>query len=86
MVSQIEISLNRLNEAVALMETAVTRRAQERKAEKGKKKSAQPDLFSAPPVAANAAPRNVVNIDPVMLARKLDGTIEKMEQILRGGR
>lgn len=43
-------------------------------------KTAQPDLFGAP--AKSQAPGTVVNFDRSALAKKLDMTIAKVEQLL----
>ena len=62
-------ALQNLDQAIDRAEGIVTKRA------KAPKPSAQPDLFSQPPA-------NVVGFDRKALARKLDITIAKVEQLL----
>ena len=68
MSAAIKKALNNLDKAIDRMETGITKRPVKAKA------APQPDLFSAS--------SNVVGFDRNALAKKLDMTIAKVEQLL----
>lgn len=76
MSAAIKKALSNLDKAIDRMETGMTSVS---KRPKNSKASAQPDLFSAP---APAASSNVIGFDRNALAKKLDMTIAKVEQLL----
>jgi hypothetical protein len=76
MSAAIKKALSNLDKAIDRMETGVTGVA---KRPKNAKASAQPDLFAAP---APASSTNVIGFDRNALAKKLDMTIAKVEQLL----
>lgn len=74
MTAAIKTSLSRLDQAVGQLESAVV--STEKKA-----KAPQTDLFG---VAAGSQKASVANdVDPKVLANRLDNAISKVEQILR---
>jgi hypothetical protein len=76
--SAIKKALNNLDQAIDRIEGSVAKKAKApRQAANG-----QPDLFTAPRTGPVA---NVVGFDRNALARKLDMTIAKVEQLLSEG-
>jgi hypothetical protein len=73
-VSSIQQALGHLFDSLERLETTAVR--QEQKPARGRKLEQQ-DLFSG--IASAFA------VDPALVARKLDGAIEKIEKILREG-
>lgn len=72
----IKRALTDLDKAIDRMELSLAKRPKA-------SKSGQPDLFSAPAAAnAPATTANVIGFDRNALARKLDMTIAKVEQLL----
>jgi hypothetical protein len=70
----IKKALTNLDKAIDKMEVNLTKRPV-------KAKSGQPDLFAIPQ-SVNQPPANVIGFDRNALARKLDMTIAKVEQLL----
>lgn len=87
-MSDIKTALGRLDEAIANMEAAArhTQGKFQKVQQKLAAQSPQRDLFAVAG-AANGTTGQVdyVSFDPMMLARKLDMAIEKVEQVLREG-
>jgi len=78
----IRTSLNKLNNAVHKLETAIeTRKAAVAKKPAG---AGQNDLFSA--MTSNQSPTNMNPMNVRMLASRLDTAIEQVETILKEGR
>ena len=77
MSAAIKKALSNLDKAIDRMEGNIGNISKRPKASK----SAQPDLFSAPAPAA-ASSSNVVGFDRNALAKKLDMTIARVEQLL----
>lgn len=77
MSAAIKKALSNLDKAIDRMEGNIGNIAKRPRA----RATAQPDLFSAPPPAA-ATSSNVVGFDRNALARKLDMTIARVEQLL----
>lgn len=85
MSAAIRTSLNKLNNAVQKLETAVeTRKAAGFTAPKKGAAAGQNDLFSA--MTANQSPTNMNPMNVRMLAQRLDNAIEQVETILKEGR
>ena len=74
-MSAIMNALNSLDAAVAKVETAASR-----KSKSAKGRAAQPDLFAAPRAAGTVS--TGLGFDRNMLAKKLDMTIARVEQLL----
>lgn len=79
MSSAIKDALDNVMNAVDNVEAALIRH------QKKPKKTAQPDLFSQPPMPAGPVSGSVLNFSRDALARKLDMTIAKVEQLLGEG-
>ena len=73
----IKNALGNLDKAIDRAEAAMLKRAKTPRANNG-----QPDLFTAPAPANAPAASNVVGFDRGALARKLDMTIARVEQLL----
>lgn len=86
MSATIRTSLNKLNNAVHKLESAIeTRKAAVAAAPKKAAGAAgQNDLFSA--VTASQQPTNMNPMNVRMLAKRLDNAIEQVETILKEGR
>lgn len=86
MSAAIRTSLNKLNNAVHKLESAIeTRKAAAAAAPKKAVGSAgQNDLFSA--MTASQQPTNMNPMNVRMLAKRLDSAIEQVETILKEGR
>ena len=78
MSAAIKSSLNRLNESVERLESAI-------KNAPAASRGNQTDLFGAVMTGKQAA-NNGSNIDAKALARRLDSTIERVERLLKEGR
>ena len=82
MSAAIRTSLNKLNNAVHKLESAIeTRKAAAKKTGAG---ASQNDLFSV--MTANQSPTNMNPMNVRMLAQRLDTAIEQVETILKEGR
>ena len=86
MSATIRTSLNKLNNAVHKLESAIeTRKAAAAAPKKAAAGAAgQNDLFSA--VTASQQPTNMNPMNVRMLAKRLDNAIEQVETILKEGR
>ncbi len=82
MSNAIRASLQKLNNAVQHLETAVVS-VDSRKAKSGKS-APQDDLFST--ASSAKGPSNVNNLNVRQLAGRLDAAINQVEQILKEGR
>ncbi len=82
MSAAIRTSLNKLNNAVQKLESAIeTRKTAPKKTASG---ASQNDLFSA--MTASQSPTNMNPMNVRMLAQRLDTAIEQVETILKEGR
>ena len=86
MSAAIRTSLNKLNNAVQKLESAIETRKAAVAAAPSKKgaPAGQNDLFSAMP--ASPSPNNMNPMNVRMLAQRLDTAIEQVETILKEGR
>ena len=84
MSATIRTSLNKLNNAVHKLESAIETRKAAAAAAPKKTAAGQNDLFSA--VTASQQPTNMNPMNVRMLAKRLDNAIEQVETILKEGR
>ena len=77
-MTAIASAISALSQSLENLESAAS--AQEQKA----LKLQQQDLFNAKPVNGNSSNGHHM-VDPAILAKKLDVTIERIEQVLREG-